>query len=146
MKTRCNHFLFTFCIFFFVYNSLSATHLTGGEITWECHPTNGQYRITGRLYRDCNFTSALLPTTLNISNNAVGSSSIVCNLISLYQVSPSCFDPLSSNLCGGTNGIAVEVGVYKSAWITLPAIPATGLKLSWGSCCRPTAITNIASS
>ena len=42
-------------IFFFVIE-IKATHLMGGEITWECIKTgskSGQYVFQMKLYRDC---------------------------------------------------------------------------------------------
>jgi len=50
-------------ILFFLFNSneVSATHIMGGEITWECNG-NGEYNFTISVYRDCSpgsFTSGV---------------------------------------------------------------------------------------
>ena len=46
-------FFFSFlAAFFLTPNQADATHIMGGEVTWECNGT-GQYIFTYRVYRDC---------------------------------------------------------------------------------------------
>ena len=42
------------------YLSTNASHLLGGEITWEC-ANNGDYIFTLTLYQDCNGNQILVP-------------------------------------------------------------------------------------
>ncbi|MDX5427538.1 MAG: hypothetical protein LPK79_05475, partial [Bacteroidota bacterium] len=47
--------------------SSQASHLLGGEITWECLP-NGQFRFYLTLFRDCSGIN--LGTSASISSNS----------------------------------------------------------------------------
>lgn len=46
---------------FFFPNEAVATHIMGGEVTWECNST-GQYIFTFKVYRDCS-GNAIVPST-----------------------------------------------------------------------------------
>ena len=55
--------LLLLCIISFTQSR--ASHLEGGEITWECiksGPTQGMYIFTMKVYRDCN--------GVNLNNNS----------------------------------------------------------------------------
>jgi gliding motility-associated-like protein len=118
---------------------VKATHLTGGEITWECN-ANGQVRFTLVIYRDCTGINApLTPQTLQ--NNA--SVSIVCsplpaNFPNPVYINPRCGSAPCGSVPSGTIG-AMEMHRYRSPWVTLPASapPPAGWTFSWSSCCRP---------
>ena len=52
--------------------NVKATHLMGGEITWECiksGPTQGMYIFRLKLYRDCNGTSIVGAQTITVYNH-----------------------------------------------------------------------------
>ncbi|MCX7607094.1 MAG: hypothetical protein N2170_07520, partial [Bacteroidia bacterium] len=69
-------------------SSLHATHLMGGEITYECIGPN-RYRIRVKLYRDCGGIALENPITL-------GYSSAQCNVnasISLSRLSAQDITP-----------------------------------------------------
>lgn len=129
---------------FFFSNTSNATHMIGGEITWECHPTNGQYRIKAKLIRECSGTAVSLPSLMNISlNGSQMSQTVNVPLVSQYQANPGCYDPNSSFNCGGSYE-AFEIGVYQSSWVTIAYVPPTGLTMSYSTCCRPPSVTNLA--
>ncbi len=121
-------------IFTFVFaNQSFASHLTGGEITWECLPT-GQYRFTLVLYRDC--TGATEPPGPEALANNAGVT-ISCPKINTTYLNPECGSLPCSQVPAGTIG-AMEKHTYRSGPITLNgAPPATGWEFSWTSCCRP---------
>ena len=75
-----------------------ATHLMGGEITWQCQG-NGNYIFTLKLYRDCNGVAVQLPVGLRVHNHpsVVG---IPMNLISQTDISPQC-NGSGPTMCGG---------------------------------------------
>ena len=50
---KAKHLLFLLAALVTMGSKVEASHLMGGEITWECQP-NGQYIFTLRVYRDCN--------------------------------------------------------------------------------------------
>lgn len=106
--------------------STQASHLVGGEITWETTP-NGQYIFTLTLYRDCSGIN--LPTTPQIINGPNGN--ISCSYIASLSgsVAP---DPSGNNPC------LLERGIYRSVPYTLVGVPPqAGWDFSWSSCCRP---------
>ncbi len=121
-----------------------ATHLAGGEITWECLP-NGNYIFTLILYRDCGTGTAGLPTGAQTLQNS-GGGNISCSFISLTDVSPTCYNGGVGVGCGAVtsgNG-AIEQAIYKSGQVTLTGTPpAAGWTFTWSSCCRPVSITNV---
>jgi hypothetical protein len=59
----------------------NASHLMGGEITWQCLPT-GEYKFFMKLYRDCNGVSfSPVGVSLDVSNKP-GLTSIPMTIIS----------------------------------------------------------------
>jgi hypothetical protein len=142
-------------LIFFISSETRATHLMGGEITWECIKTgskSGQYVFTVKVYRDCQGVT-LGNFTLQ-THNIPGMSSIPLTSYEINDLSPSCNTvdgPNSQFSCGGTNiygggngNGAVEEHVYMSDTIRILGAPdANGWHFTWSSCCRNNAITNI---
>lgn len=124
-----------------------ATHLLGGEITWECIRTgtnSGKYIFTVKLYRDCNGIIAPVNVTLatNAPNFATG---ILCNNTTVNDVSPigtgcpTCANPAS-------NASAVEEHIFQSAPVILSGVPpSNGWYFAFTDCCRSGNITNLSS-
>jgi len=118
-----------------------ASHLMGGEITWECLGT-GQYIFKMILYRDCEGIS--IPTgtqTLEVYGNPALTSISLPNWstadITYCQPTYNCF---SANPPAG----ATEQGIYISNPVTLNGVPpAGGWTFAWHSCCRNAALTNV---
>ena len=79
----------------FLSFGVHASHIMGGEITWECikdplDPDVGKYIFTMKLYRDCDGIS--LPTTnqtLNVWNHPTVTT-ISLQFISNTDISPDC--------------------------------------------------------
>ncbi len=144
----------------FLSFGVHASHIMGGEITWECikdplDPDVGKYIFTMKLYRDCDGIS--LPTTnqtLNVWNHPTVTT-ISLQFISNTDISPDCDVTNSGNpaLDCFTNPIgAVEEYIYQSLPIALigappisnPPTPTThGWHFTWDSCCRNGAIVNL---
>ena len=120
-----------------------ASHLMGGEITWDCvktGPNIGKFIFTVKVYRDCNGIpgQASIPLTTNAPVGAIN-----CLLVSQTDISPdgpgcpTCAVPL-----GYAN--AVEEFVYRSAPLFLNGVPpAAGWNFWWTSCCRNGSIVNL---
>jgi hypothetical protein len=137
----------------------TATHIMGGEITWQCikdplDPDLGKYIFTMKLYRDCEGTT--LPTGsefVNMWGAGAPVTSITCDFVSNTDISPVGNSINSGNPClvcqpGGSNGDvgAVEEYVYQSQPINLGGTPpASGWHFTWASCCRNAAIVNLVS-
>lgn len=122
-----------------------ASHLMGGEVTWDCvktGPNTGRFIFTVKLYRDCNGIPG--PGTVTLQTNAPGwAGGINCPLISQLDISPKgpgC--PTCPSPGGYAN--AVEEYIYRSAPINITGVPpATGWHFFYTDCCRNGAITNL---
>ncbi len=105
--------------------NLQASHLVGGDITWEC-AGNGQYIFQLTLYRDCN--GASLPTGTQFLSGPGGLISCV-------------FDPSSSGIIANypnSTNCLLEKGIYRSMPVSILGTPGpNGFEFSWTTCCRP---------
>ena len=130
-------------------NQSKATHLLGGEITWECISggTNaGKMIFTLKLYRACYQGAASLGSSATINNPLYstygGPASITVSRIAQRDLSPECYNPSNQLSCGispsagGDN--AMEENVYVSGALQINGTPATTGSAFWTStCCRP---------
>lgn len=101
-------------------NALFATHVQGGDITYECLGGN-QYRIKMALYRDCAGVAA--PTTITVnakSASCVEDFNITLNRVAGtgVEVSPIC--PSLQTVCTGGSYPGVQEYIYQGI-VTLPA-------------------------
>lgn len=142
--------LLLLALFAFTGNTLFASHLMGGEITWTCGgASNQQYVFHVKLYRDCNGIPG--PSSVTLSTDAPGlSAGILCYLVSQTDISPVCNTSGPSITCAGATGNtagAVQELTYQSQPITLSGVPpAAGWVFWYSDCCRTVAIVNLASS
>ena len=127
-------YILVLLIFFFVSES-KATHLMGGEITWECiktGPKSGQYVFQMKLYRDCQGVALGGSTEyLTVHNSTI--SSITLNRVSVTDLSPTCNTidgPNTEFTCGtsntgfsGNGNGAVEEHIYISDTIRIIGAP-----------------------
>ena len=88
---------------------VKATHLMGGEITWECIKTgskSGHYVFQLKAYRDCQGI-ALPSGSINLSTHNIPSiSSITLYNVSINDLSPDCNTidgPNAEFSCGPSN-------------------------------------------
>ncbi len=141
-----------------IFHVTQASHLMGGEITWECLPT-GKYVFTMKVYRDCNgITQGTGAQTLETSNGCPVGSIPMNYVFPSRDISPQCYDPSLQRSCGSrlangsypqvppspNNNGAVEELIYKSNPITLAGVPGpNGWVFSWSGCCRNQTLTNI---
>ncbi|HIE73740.1 MAG TPA: hypothetical protein EYQ06_05665, partial [Flavobacteriales bacterium] len=141
--------VFLLLLFTLSFTQIKASHLMGGEITWECvksGSTQGMYIFTMKVYRDCNGVN-LSTNPITLSTNHPIISSMQLDWISNTDISPAC-DPTNSGNpqmdCLNPQQGSVEEWIYQSQPVNLPGIPpATGWHFWWGSCCRNAAIVNI---
>ena len=141
--------LLLFILILFTFQS-KASHLMGGEITWEClksGPNVGQYIFTLKVYRDCSgITISTGAQTIQVWGHPT-INAIVANFVLQQDVSPPCDGANSGNIpldCASGSLGAVEEYIFQSAPITLPGVPMnTGWHFTWDECCRNPAIVNI---
>lgn len=121
----------------------SASHVMGGEITWECLP-NGAFKFYLSIYRDCQGANITGPQSLSVYN-VPSVTSIALTHVSTTDISPTCYDPNQQMNC--SNNVrqgSTEEFKYESAPIFLNGVPpAEGWWFTWDLCCRNTAISNI---
>ena len=115
---------------------LFASHVAGGEITYECLGGN-QYRVRFVFFRDCGGASLPGSATVNIYNAAL---TLVQNP-SLSLVNTTTTNGVAPTPCTVIpNGVCLEIGEYEGI-VTLPPIPG-GYTLSYDICCRNGGIIN----
>ena len=135
-------------IIFFLYAAtpLFARHVAGGELFYEYigpggSPNTSSYKITLRLFRDCNSSGPLLQNEQVVvgiyeNNNRFAALSLpltgAVNTISLNTAAFPCLV--------GTVNVCYQVALYTNT-IDLP-INAVGYTLARGGCCRVNDITN----
>jgi hypothetical protein len=124
--------------------SLKASHIVGGEITYEWVSGN-TYQVTLSLYRDCAGIS--LPANATIYYRSDSCSIYMDRTFPMIgtptQVAPVCASSIPSLTCNGGQLYGVDKAVYQDT-ITLPA-QCEDWKFSYINCCRNAAITNIQS-
>ena len=115
-----------------------ATHMSGGEIYWECLGNNN-YRIRLLVYRDCaginvdpsynlDITSPCGNRTLNVSTNGGTELSQLCDL------------ELPNSTCNGGTLPGIQQYIYTGT-INLP--PCNSWRISWTNIFRNDAIVNL---
>ena len=112
--------------------SSKASHVMGGEITWECQ--GGSYVFQLVFYRDCNGAEVNTVSEIIRVWNHPTVSQIVVPFVQRIDISPSCSPVTGSPQpfeCGsgsaGGNGVgAIEKIVYRSAPVALSGDPGVG--------------------
>lgn len=129
-----------FLVFVLLSNSLQASHLVGGEMSYKCLGNN-QYEIQLKLYRDCNGTGAAFDplAKIGIFNGSTGALIIQRN-VPLPGFIRVPVNTVSSCLVVPPN-ICIQEAIYKDT-VTLPAI-AGGYDIVYQRCCRNPSIVNI---
>ena len=140
-------------LFLFILASFSTVfalgnHITGGEMFYTVvDSSNGNYiyRVTLKLYRDCNSTGAPLDLAAPIAIFNTGTKTMVWS----GMVQQSDFAKLnlgSPNPCIQNPPIVCyEVGYYEFTTIPLPPMPQ-GYTITYQRCCRITGINNLVGS
>jgi len=122
-----------------------ATHIIGGEVTWECLG-NGRYVFYLKLYRDCTQQNTAVPPnqTLTVYDKDFQDSiigTIPLTLLSQQDITqPGC----GVSCAGAQQGnVAVEEYVYSSNPIQLTSFPAANnYEFVFNQCCR-NSVTNL---
>ncbi|MGH1335814.1 MAG: T9SS type B sorting domain-containing protein [Aureispira sp.] len=161
MALRCRRYLRVLLLAFGVFlmggQEAQASHLAGADLTYQCLGNN-RYVVTLTLYRDCaGISIGTFPQTINAYSDScnlgfphdvfppggVGDIQFQLPFDTSYEVSQLCPQVLPQSSCSVGNGglPGIEVSIFRDT-ITLPAA-CTDWVISWSSCCRNPAITNI---
>ncbi|AEV33971.1 hypothetical protein Oweho_3016 [Owenweeksia hongkongensis DSM 17368] len=123
-------------------SSTFASHVLGGEITWEKTST-GQFIFELRLYKECGGTAAGLGSIQTIIGP---NDTITVSLQSQLDISPVCLGSGQIACNTSTTGQgAVEMFTYRNTTpVTLTGVPpAAGWDFYFSHCCRPAGIVNL---
>jgi gliding motility-associated-like protein len=119
---------------------LMASHIVGGEMYYDCLGDNN-YRITIKVYRDCNSTGANFDTQLLLGVFKKSDNSGV-KIESVNYPGSVVLPVVFSNPCVSAPGnICVQEAVYSKV-INLPPLPE-GYMLAYERCCRGPDIMNL---
>ncbi|MEL7532527.1 MAG: SprB repeat-containing protein, partial [Bacteroidota bacterium] len=123
--------------------SVKATHLMGGDLTYQCVGGN-TFQFTLTLYRDCRG----IPLSTNnqrivMFSNSCGiqESNINLNFQSFQEITPICPAQQANSACNGGPVPGVEEYIF-TATVTLPQ-QCTDWTFYYVRCCRNGAITNL---
>ncbi len=123
-------------------HSVSATHLVGGEITYEW-VTGNTYMVTMNLFTDCSGINP--PQAINVNYRSDNCSIYLNKSLAItgpaIQVSPLCVSSIPNSTCNGGILYGVQKVSYQDT-INLPT-ECNDWKFSYFECCRNNAITNL---
>ncbi|MBL7962260.1 MAG: gliding motility-associated C-terminal domain-containing protein [Flavobacteriales bacterium] len=119
-------------------STATASHISGGEITWQCLGGN-QYQITMNLYRDCVGIGMSSSYPMSITSPC-GNVNVTLNQQSFTEISQLCPSDLGNSACNGGPLPGMQAYVYTGV-VTLP--PCDFWTFSWNTCCRNDAIDNL---
>jgi hypothetical protein len=125
-------------------DNAKATHLVGGEITYEWLSGN-QYKLRLTLYRDCAGINAPINVTIPYISASCNQSGFTVLTLTGFPsiVTPLCPTALSQSTCNGGTLYSVKQYIYEGT-VTLPA-SCNDWVFSYSECCRNGGITNLAS-
>lgn len=118
--------------------SVWATHYMGSEITYECLGGN-QYEVKLVTYSDCSAINPGTSLTLNF-NSSCSNFNQNLSLVAGYPQEITTVCPSTQTTCNGGTAYGVQQTVY-AATVTLVA--CTDWVISYGACCRNSALLNI---
>jgi PKD repeat protein len=125
-------------VFFVLAGSAWATHMSGGEIYWECIGPN-QYRIRLIVYRDCAGINVDPSYNLELESPC-GDENLTVTHNGATELSQLCDIELPNSTCNGGILPGIEQYTYTGT-ITLP--PCDSWQISWTNIYRNNAIVNL---
>ncbi|MCB0528904.1 MAG: HYR domain-containing protein, partial [Saprospiraceae bacterium] len=135
--------LILFCLPF--AGSLSAAHIVGGGITYEClGPVNNgmHYRFTMKIYRDCFSSGAFFDTPASISTfSGSYSSNTLFDVIGAPLVSMDTLEINQPDCIENLPDLCLEEGTY--VWERVLPVSDQSYFIVYQRCCRTNAINNI---
>ncbi len=113
----------SFVVLFLLSFTANASHISGGDISYQCTGNPNEYLITLTLYRDCSGVSAPVTPSVDFSNSCglanPGSLGLTLDNILSGEISNLCAGELQNSICNGGTLPGYEQYVY-TGLITLP--------------------------
>jgi hypothetical protein len=129
-------------VFLFVTTG-KANHIAGADLGYVCLGSN-QYRINLNLYVDCVGTAPNSQQKIYFSSTTCGSlASVLINLVNAggTEISQLCPSQINNSSCNGGTLPGMRVYHYSGDVVISP--PCDTWIISWTSCCRNNAVTNL---
>jgi gliding motility-associated-like protein len=127
-------------------NIAYASHIAGGEITYSCLGGN-QYQINLNLFVDCLGFNPGASQIINFTSTCGGTASLTVNVtpatINGQEISQLCPADLANSTCNG--GTLPGMWLFSYTGVVTLAPPCDTWTMSWSTCCRNSAITNVTS-
>ncbi|HMQ75995.1 MAG TPA: gliding motility-associated C-terminal domain-containing protein [Flavobacteriales bacterium] len=120
------------------WHDAKATHVSGGEIIYECLG-NGEYAFTMIIYRDCAGTTLGTSYDLDLQSPC-GNQTVTVTQQSFTEVSQLCPNELQNSTCNNGTLPGLEEYIFTGI-ATVP--PCDFWTVSWSLCCRNDAIVNL---
>ena len=117
----------------FVFIEVNATHIMGGEITWECikdpaDPNVGSYIFTMKVYRDCDgVTLSTFSQTIDVWDHP-SVTQITVDWVSSSDISPNC--DVANKI--GTYGLAVLAKEHNVPFYVVAPVSTLDLSIETG--------------
>ena len=118
--------------------SARATHMSGGEIYWDCLGNN-QYRITMVIYRDCAGINVDPSYTLQVTSPC-GNTTLVVSTPGGQEISQLCDLELPNSTCNGGSLPGIQQYIYTG---TITLQPCNFWTISYTNIYRNNAIVNL---
>jgi gliding motility-associated-like protein len=138
--------LFTLLSAMLLSMSLKASHIAGGEITYTCLGGN-QFQINLNLFVDCAGFNPGASQTINFVSTCGGTATATVNVSSAttngLEISQLCSPQLPNSTCNG--GTLPGMWLFSYTGVVTLAPPCDTWTMSWSTCCRNLAITNLSS-
>lgn len=149
MRKKINNrlsFLVTLAVTLLLSFSAKASHIAGGEITYSCLG-NDQYQINLNLFVDCAGFNPGAAQTINFVSSCGGTATTTVNVSSSttngLEISQLCASQLPSSTCNG--GTLPGMWLFSYTGVVTLTPPCDTWTMSWSTCCRNLAITNLSS-
>ncbi len=146
-KIKNKGILMTSLLMMLVFSlSTKASHIAGGEITYTCLGGN-QYQINLNLFVDCLGFNPGASQTINFTSTCGGTASATVNVTPAttngQEISQLCAPQLPNSTCSG--GTLPGMWLFSYTGVVTLAPPCDTWTMSWSTCCRNLAITNLSS-
>ncbi|MCC6838395.1 MAG: gliding motility-associated C-terminal domain-containing protein, partial [Bacteroidia bacterium] len=142
--TKKIQFLFVVLFIGILSKSTYASHIAGGEITYNCLGNN-QYEINLNLFVDCAGFNPGASQTVSFTSTCGGTATLTVNVTPQstngLEISQLCQAQLPQSTCNG--GTLPGMWVFNYSGIVTLAPPCDTWTMSWQTCCRNNAVTNV---
>ncbi|MFT6322583.1 MAG: hypothetical protein ACJAWO_000125, partial [Halieaceae bacterium] len=140
MKYFYRFFLILTTGLFGIINPINASHIAGGDISYECVGQDS-FLVTVNLFRDCDGINAPATAFMNFSSTCGGTASAQLVKQTSFEISQLCPTQIPNSTCNGGSWPGMEQHTYSGIVVLAP--PCNTWTMSWTSCCRNQLVDNL---